>query len=216
MSIPAAAKLLTVFERLFATYGKPECPLAFGSMFQLLTAVTLSAQTTDKAVNAVTEVLFASYGTAEAMAAASEEEVGKIIRPIGLFRNKSKNLVAAARMICRDFAGEVPPTMAELVRLPGVGRKSANVILGVGFGTPGFPADTHVQRLLIRLGIVDRRDPLLAERVVCENLAPEYWTDFSHLLIQHGRAVCSAGKPRCGNCQLTDLCEYYGGENGRA
>ena len=212
----AAAKLLEIFERLFAQYGTPECPLVFNSIFQLLTAVTLSAQTTDKAVNAVTAVLFAKYGTAAEMAVADEAAVGEIIRPIGLFRNKSKNLVAAAKMICSDFAGEVPQTMAELVRLPGVGRKSANVILGVGFGIPGFPADTHVQRLLVRLGVVDRRDPLLAERVVCENLAPEYWTDFSHLLIRHGRAVCAAGRPQCGDCPLTELCEYYGGKSGCA
>lgn len=201
-------KLKAVYDALLALYGKPGCPLEHADAFQLMVAVVLSAQCTDKRVNLVTKELFERFGTPRKMAAAQPEDIAEIIRPVGLFQTKSRNLHRAAAMICEDFDGEVPRTMEELTRLPGVGRKSANVLLGNIFGIPGFPADTHVQRLLLRLGVIARRDPVDAEKTVCANLAPEYWTDFSHLLITHGRQVCSARIPKCAECVLADYCKY--------
>lgn len=199
-------KLLEIYRRLFSLYGEVECPLHHEGAFQLLVAVVLSAQTTDARVNQVTAELFKKFGDVDSFAAATPEEVGSIIRSVGLYRSKSENLCAAAKKLQDEFGGIVPHTMEELTSLPGVGRKSANVILGNAFGIPGFPADTHVQRLLMRLGIIKKRDPLVAEAAVCGNMAKEYWTNFSHLLIQHGRNICFARSPRCAECVLKDLC----------
>ena len=201
-------KLKLIFDRLTELYGTPGCPLKHESPFQLLAAVVLSAQCTDVRVNLVTPELFASCGTPEKMAASTPEKIAEIIKSVGLYRAKSRSLHGLAAMIAEKFNGEVPQTMEELLMLPGVGRKSANVVLGNAFGVPGFPADTHVQRLLVRLGIISRRDPVLAEREVCKNLAPEYWTDFSHLLITHGRQCCSARNPECGRCPLRPECKF--------
>lgn len=191
---------------MFGIYGEVECPLRHHDAFQLLVAVVLSAQTTDARVNMVTEELFRRFGDVERFAAASPEEVGEIIHSVGLYRSKSVNLCAAAKKLRDEFKGVVPHTMEELTSLPGVGRKSANVILGNAFGIPGFPADTHVQRLLMRLGIIKKRDPVIAEEAVCSALAEEYWTNFSHLLIQHGRNICFARSPKCAECVLKELC----------
>ncbi|MDD4816886.1 MAG: endonuclease III [Victivallaceae bacterium] len=201
-------KLKFIYDRLKELYGIPECPLKHETAFQLLTAVVLSAQCTDVRVNLVTPELFAKYGTPEKMAAAAPEEIAGVIRSVGLYQTKSRSLHGLAAMIVERFGGEVPRTMAELLMLPGVGRKSANVLLGNAFGIPGFPADTHVQRLLTRLGVASKRDPVMAEREVCKNLAPEYWTDFSHLLITHGRRCCSARNPECGRCPLRQECKF--------
>ncbi|MEA4862858.1 MAG: endonuclease III [Victivallaceae bacterium] len=202
--------LKAVYDALYAEYGPQRCPLAHEDAFQLLAAVMLSAQCTDKKVNQVTAVLFAEFPDAAAMAAAPVERIAEIIRPAGLYRNKSRNLSAAAKMICEKFAGRVPDDMASLLTVPGIGRKSANVILGNAFGIPGFPADTHVQRLLVRIGVLPERDPEEAERIVCRELAPEYWTDFSHLLIAHGRKVCPARQPKCDACVIRGLCKRKG------
>ena len=199
-------KLLEIYRRLFGLYGEVECPLRHDGAFQLLVAVVLSAQTTDVRVNMVTEELFRKFGDVERFAAASPEEVGEIIRSVGLYRSKSVNLCATAKKLRDEFNGTVPHTMEELTSLPGVGRKSANVILGNAFGIPGFPADTHVQRLLMRLGIINNRDPEVAEATVCGSLPAEYWTNFSHLLIQHGRNICFARTPKCAECVLKELC----------
>lgn len=204
------AKLVDIFDILLQTYGPQSCPLLHNSPLQLLIAVMLSAQCTDKKVNSVTPVLFAKYPDAEAFAAANPPELEKVIRPIGLFRAKSANIIAACRKILNEFKGKVPATMKELVSLPGVGRKTANVILGNAFNIPGFPADTHVIRLMNRFGIVKTDVPAKIEAVINQYMPEKYWTDFSHLLITHGRNRCKAAKPDCENCEIRRLCKRIG------
>ena len=199
-----------IYDRLYAVYGECSCPLRHESPFQLLAAVMLSAQCRDERVNQVTEALFAAAPDAESMAKLSVDEIAEMIRTCGLFAAKSRNLHAAAKMIVEEFHGEVPRTMEELTKLPGIGRKSANVLLGNVFGTPGFPVDTHVNRLLNRIGAVNDGDPERIERAACAKIAPEKWCNFSHLLIQHGRQVCHARKPECGGCTLGGLCKKHG------
>ena len=173
---------------------------------QLLIATILSAQTTDERVNMVTPVLFARYPTAEALAASRQEDVEEVIRSTGFFRMKAR----AIREMCQDvvsrFGGEVPPRMEDLVTLRGVGRKTANVVLGVAFGVPGFPVDTHVTRLCARLRLTSATDPVDIESDVCSLVPPEEWTALSLRLILHGRRVCVARKPRCPQCVLNDIC----------
>ena len=199
-----------LYDKLYALYGECVCPLRHDSPFQLLAAVMLSAQCRDERVNQVTEALFAAAPTAEAMAQLPVEEIASMIRPCGLFDAKSRNLSAAAKMIVEKFGGEVPRTMEELTELPGIGRKSANVILGNAFNIPGFPVDTHVRRLLNRIGAVDDDDPERIEYAACACVAPEKWCNFSHLLITHGRQVCHARAPRCGECVLNGVCAQRG------
>ncbi len=201
-------RLKQVFDALFAEYGKLKCPLKHESAFQLLVAVQLSAQCTDARVNIVTAELFRRFPDAPSLAAAELGEVEELVKSCGLFRNKSRNIIAAARMIVSDFNGEVPETMDELTKLPGMGRKSANVILGDIFKKPGFPVDTHVGRLLRRIGLTESENPVVIEREITALLPGECWIDFSHLLITHGRRVCKAPKPDCRNCLLGELCRY--------
>ncbi len=202
-------KLSFIYRELYALYGEPGCPLHHETPFQLLVATVLSAQCTDKRVNIVTAELFRKYPTAAALAKVEPEEVEPYIKTAGLYHAKAANIVGAARKIMSDFDGEVPRTMDELLSLPGIGRKTANVILGNAFEVPGFPVDTHVQRLSVRLGIAAFKDPVKIEKIVCANIASEYWTNFSHLLILHGRAICGARKPQCGECPLSPRCKYY-------
>lgn len=197
-----------LYDRLYAVYGDCRCPLIHESPFQLLAAVMLSAQCRDDRVNIVTKELFALAPDAPAMADLEVEKIAEIIKPCGLHGTKSKNLKAAAAMIVERFANQVPQTMDELTQLPGIGRKSANVLLGNAFNIPGFPVDTHVKRLLNRLGAVKSDDPEKIEAVVNKAVPDEKWTNFSHLLIFHGRAVCHAGKPECGKCPLADMCAF--------
>ncbi len=191
-----------LYDALFRRYGECVCPLKHETPFQLLAAVMLSAQCRDERVNQVTSALFRAAPAPEAMAALDREEIERIIRPCGLFVTKSRNLKACAEKLVNEFGSEVPRTMAELTSLPGIGRKSANVVLGNAFGIPGFPVDTHVNRVLNRIGLVAASSPEAIEKIVCAKLAPEKWCDFSHLLIRHGREVCHARKPDCGNCPL--------------
>lgn len=202
--------LRLIHDRLYQVYGHCSCPLNHKSAFQLLAAVMLSAQCRDERVNQVTEVLFALAPDAPSMAALPEEEISRIIQPCGLHKAKAHNLKGAAAMIVETFSGEVPRTMEELIRLPGIGRKSANVILGNCFGIPGFPVDTHVKRLLNRLGVVGTADPEKIEAVVNALIEPEIWTNFSHLLIRQGRVICHAGKAVCADCVLNDICPKHG------
>jgi endonuclease-3 len=199
-----------LYDALYALYGECECPLRHETPFQLLAAVMLSAQCRDERVNQVTEKLFAVAPDAGTMAEMLPEKVGQIIHPCGLYRNKSENLVAAARCIVDRFNGEVPTTMDELTTLPGIGRKSANVILGNAFKLPGFPVDTHVKRVLNRIGAVDTPVPEKIEAEVNQKVAPEYWCNFSHLIIQHGRQICSAARPGCDRCTLAGICKRKG------
>ena len=203
-----AALLREIHDRLYQLYGDCRCPLIHRNPYELLVAVVLSAQCRDERVNQTTPALFARYPTVQALAAAEQTELEQLIHQVGLFRSKAGNLIAAARMLVRDYGGEVPPSLEEMVKLPGVGRKTANVMLGNAFDQPGFPVDTHVRRLLNRLGAVRSDSPEEIEAVVNANIAPEYWTNFSHLLIWHGRRVCHAGKPVCADCPLSGFCAF--------
>lgn len=202
----AAKKMRRIHDLLYQVYGDCVCPLVHANAFQLLAAVMLSAQCRDERVNQVTEKLFALAPDARRMAALPLEEIEKIIQPCGLYKAKSRNLKSAAEMIVEKFSGEVPRSMEELTLLPGIGRKSANVILGNIFNIPGFPVDTHVKRLLNRLGVVKTQIPERIENTVNTLIEPEYWTNFSHLLIQHGRQICHARKAACAQCVLKDIC----------
>ena len=174
--------------------------------FQLLIATILSAQTTDRSVNLVTPELFKRYPTPFDLAAADPAVVEELIKPTGFFRLKTRRIIDASRKIVELFGGVVPNTMEDLVKLPGIGRKTANVILGVGFNVPGFPVDTHVTRLTNRLGLVRTRDPVKIELQVCAMVPQEEWTGLSLRLILHGRRVCIARRPRCEECVLNDFC----------
>ena len=180
--------------------------LTHENAFQLLIATILSAQTTDRSVNLVTPELFRRYPTPLELAAADPAQVEKLIKPTGFFRLKTKRIVAASRAIVELFGGEVPKTIEEMVKIPGIGRKTANVILGAGFGIPGFAVDTHVTRLSNRLGLVQTRDPVKIEFQVTSMVAPEEWTGLSLRLILHGRRICDARRPMCPECVLNDFC----------
>ena len=195
-----------VYQILWEKYGECACPLIHDSPFQLLAAVMLSAQCRDDRVNMVTPELFRRWPGPAEMAEADPEAVAQVIRTLGLFAAKSRNLVACAQVLCRDFGGVVPQTMEELTTLPGIGRKSANVILGNAFGLPGFPVDTHVNRVLNRLGLVRESVPEKIEKIVNNAVEPAIWSNFSHLLILHGRDICHARKPECETCPLAELC----------
>jgi endonuclease-3 len=176
------------------------------SPFEMLIATILSAQTTDRSVNLVTPKLFARYPTAADLASADPTEVERLIKPTGFFRTKARAIISASRQLVERFGGEVPPRLDDLVTLPGIGRKTANVILGVAFGIPGFAVDTHVTRLTNRLGLVATRDPAKIERYVTKMVPPVEWTGLSRRLILHGRRICVARRPRCEECVLNDYC----------
>lgn len=199
----------TVYDRLYAVYGECGCPLRHESPFQLLVAVILSAQCRDDRVNAVTPALFRRFGTPETMAAAPPAEVLRLIGTLGLAKSKAGYLVSGAQLLVAEFGGMVPADMTGLLRLPGVGRKSANVVLGNAFGIPGFPVDTHVNRVLNRLKLAGSADPVKIEARVCRVVPRERWTNFSHLLIQFGRDTCHARKPVCAGCPLAEFCSEF-------
>lgn len=174
--------------------------------FELLIATILSAQTTDKSVNLITPELFRRYPTPQDLAAADPAEIQKLIKPTGFFRAKTQRIIAASRKLVELFGGTVPANLDDLVKIPGIGRKTANVILGAGFGVPGFAVDTHVIRLSNRLGLVRTRDPVKIEFQVCSMVPAEEWTALSLRLILHGRRICDARKPLCPECALNELC----------
>ena len=187
-------------------YPEAECELDFTSPYELLVATILSAQTTDQRVNMVTPALFRRYPGPEDLAGADAEELEEIVRSTGFFRSKAKNLMGMAAALVERFDAEVPATMDELVSLPGVGRKTANVVLSVAMGVPGLPVDTHVGRLARRLGLTTETDPVAVERELCAMVPPAEWGELSLRLILHGRRVCSARSPRCEDCVLADFC----------
>jgi len=195
------------YDRLTEAYPDAHCALDHRNAFELLAATILSAQCTDARVNIVTPSLFARYPTAHELADAGQEDIEEIIRSTGFFRSKAKSLIGMARALVERHGGEVPRTMDELTALPGVGRKTANVILGNAFDlNEGVVVDTHVARLSHRLGLVTGDDPVKIERKLMKLVPRERWTMLSHLLIEHGRQVCDARKPRCGECVLADTC----------
>jgi endonuclease-3 len=209
-----SARAQVIAARLAPAYPGIECPLAHRNTFELLVAVILSAQCTDEAVNKATPELFRHFPNPEKLSRASTQEIEGLIRTLGLFRAKAKSLQRCARQLVDEFGGKVPSTMAELTRLAGVGRKTANVMLGHAFDTPGIAVDTHCKRLSNRLGLTREQDPVKIERDLCRLLPPTEWTAFSHRLILHGRKVCFARKPACEKCSLNVLCPY-GVENSR-
>ncbi|MDD3807810.1 MAG: endonuclease III [Candidatus Marinimicrobia bacterium] len=187
-------------------YPTSGCSLHHVDAFQLLVATILSAQCTDERVNQVTPILFRRWNSPQAMAQASEEELIDIIRPTGFFRNKAKNILGASRMIVDLYGGNVPDSLEELVRLPGVGRKTANVILSVAYHKPAIVVDTHVGRISRHLGFTLHKNPVNIEYDLQHILPQEHWIKWNHMIIDHGRAVCHARKPRCEQCALCDLC----------
>ncbi|MDE0072345.1 MAG: endonuclease III [Caldilineaceae bacterium] len=200
-----------LIRRLRAAHPDAHCALDHENPFQLLVATILSAQCTDERVNQVTPALFARFPTPEAMAAADRAELEELIRTTGFFRNKAKSLQGASALICQNFGGEVPQEMDELISLPGVARKTANVVRGVCFGlADGIVVDTHVKRLSQRLGLTQEKSPEKIEKELMTLIPAEDWIDIAHLLIFHGRRVCNARKPDCANCSLADLCPSAG------
>jgi len=200
-------------EQCFPGTASTLCALHHGDAFQLLVATVLSAQCTDQRVNIVTPALFASYPTPEAMAAAPCGDLEDAIRTTGFFRSKANHLQGLSAALVERFAGEVPRDLASLCSLPGVGRKTANVVRSVAFDEPGLPVDTHVLRLSHRLDLTRGKDPVAVERSLTRHLARERWGAFSVRLILHGRGTCVARRPRCGSCVLEDLCPKRGVRN---
>jgi endonuclease-3 len=196
-----------VTDRLLAAYPDADCTLEHRTPHELLVATILSAQCTDERVNQVTPALFARYPTPAALAEADIHELETLIHSTGFFRNKARAIKSAMRMVVEEYGGQIPRTMEELLRLPGVARKTANVVLGVAYGiADGVVVDTHVHRLSHRLGFSQQKDPAKVERELMEIVPRDRWIAFSHALILHGRAVCEARKPRCGGCVVRDLC----------
>ncbi len=196
-----------VIRRLEGEYPDARIALNYSNPLELLVATILSAQCTDKTVNKVTPGLFARYRTSEDYAGAELERLEQEIRSTGFYRGKAKSIIGAARLIVTSFNGSVPKTMAELTTLPGVGRKTANIVLYNAFGiVEGIAVDTHVRRVSGRIGFTRNSDPDKVEKDLMEQIPREKWGHFSYLLIEHGRAVCIARKPRCGACLLSDIC----------
>ena len=202
-------KALAAVAALKALYPDSLCSLDYTDPFQLLVATRLSAQCTDARVNLVTPELFAKYPTVKAMAAADVADVERIVHSCGFFRQKAKDIVAAAGVIESQYGGVVPDSIEILVTLPGVGRKTANLIVGDIYGKPAVVADTHLIRISNRLGLVHTKDPLKVEMQLRDLLPPEESNDYCHRNVLHGRAVCDARKPACERCVMNGLCEYY-------
>jgi endonuclease-3 len=205
---PAGRAKLTS-ERLAAEYpgtASELCELDFSSSWQLLVVTVLSAQTTDERVNSVSPALFTRFKTPADLAGAEPAEVEAIIRPTGFFRAKARSIIGLAGAVAERFGGQVPSSMEDLVSLPGVGRKTANVVRSVGFGLPGLPVDTHVGRLSRRLGLTSETDPDRVEAEICSMLPSREWGTLSLRMILHGRRVCIARRPRCADCLLADFC----------
>jgi len=206
--VKRVARLIARLKKAFPDAG---CALVHGDPLRLLVATILSAQCTDKRVNIVTKDLFKKYKTPQDYASVTQRTLEKKIRSTGFFRNKAKNIRAASAKLLRDFDGKVPRTMAELLTLPGVARKTANCVLGNAFGlAEGVVVDTHVMRLSQRLGLTKHKEPVKIERDLIEIVPENEWILFSHLLIFHGRATCTARKPDCENCSLARLCPSAG------
>ncbi len=204
-------RALKIARQLAKTYADAECALNHSSPFQLLAATILSAQCTDVRVNLVTPALFAKYPTPAALAASKQADVEKIVQSTGFFRAKATNLRGMAQALVEEFGGELPRTLDEMVTLPGVGRKTANVVLGTAFGLPtGVVVDTHVKRLTRLLGLTKNLDPVKIEHDLAALLPKSEWINFSHRLIHHGRQICNARKPNCLECPLLRLCPRVG------
>lgn len=200
-------KAVEIMDTLISEYDGKFCGLDYKNVFQLAVATILSAQATDPSVNRVTPVLFEKYPDAESLSRADVEDVKVIIKSIGLYNTKAKNIVAMAKRLVEDYGGEVPDTMEALVKLPGIGRKTANIIMSVGHGkVVGIAVDTHVFRISRRLGLSSAGTPLKVEQDLLSILPERQWPYVNHTLITHGRQVCTARGPRCGECPVGDMC----------
>ena len=200
-------QIRAITAELWRLYPDAKCSLDFSNPLELLVATQLSAQCTDERVNLVTHDLFQKYRSAEDYATVSQEELEQDIRSTGFYRNKAKNIRAACQLLLTNYNGEVPRTMADLLKLPGVARKTANVVLGNAFGIiEGFVVDTHIGRLARRFGWTNNEDPVKVEQDLMRLVPRQDWLDLSHLLIFHGRAICQARKPLCERCSLSKLC----------
>lgn len=197
-------KILDILEE---QYPDAECALNYDSVFHLLLAVVLSAQTTDVSVNKVTPMLFDRYKTPSDLAAADEKDIIDLIRTIGMYKTKSKNIINLAKMLEEEYDGKVPESDEELIKLPGVGRKTANVVMSVGFGHQRIAVDTHVFRVANRIGFVDEPDVLKTEMALRKTIPEDRWTKTHHCLIFHGRRCCSARNPQCKECVIKDMCK---------
>jgi endonuclease III len=199
-----------IYRELDALYPDARTELNFTTPLELLVATILSAQSTDKGINLVTPVLFKRYPTAADYASADRDELEKIIKPTGFFRAKANSLINLGQALCTRFGGEVPPRLKDLVTLPGVGRKTANVVLGNAFGIPGITVDTHFARLSKRFGWTTETDPVKIEQDVAALFPRKDWTHLSHVVIWHGRRVCHSRRPACGACAVAQWCPSYG------
>jgi endonuclease III len=200
-----------IAEELARMYPDAKCALNFRNAFELLVATILSAQCTDEVVNRVTPALFKRYPNAQALAKADQAELEELIRPTGFFRTKAKNLIAMAKGLVERHGGKVPRDLDALIALPGVGRKTANVVLGTAYGIPsGIVVDTHVKRIVYRLGLTRHTDPGKIEQELMNLLDQKEWIMFSHRLITHGRRVCTARNPKCSECALDPICPKAG------
>ncbi|MGA1846698.1 endonuclease III [Deferribacter abyssi] len=194
-------------------YSNAKCSLNYTNPFQLLIATLLSAQCTDERVNKVTCALFKKYKDFEDFARADMEEIMEDIKPTGFYRNKAKNIKKLSEILVEKYDGRVPENIDELVKLPGIGRKTANVVLGNCFGKPGIVVDTHLKRISQRLGLTNNDNPDKIERDLMELIPEERWTKWSHQMIEFGRDICSSRKPKCESCLLSKCCDYYLNEN---
>lgn len=206
-------KVKAILEVLSREYAGAKCALNFRTPYELLIATILSAQCTDERVNLVTEELYKEYNTPEKLAELTEEQLGQKIRSCGFYNNKSKNILAATKEILTKHKGEVPQTFEDLVALPGVGRKTANVVMSNAFGVPAIAVDTHVFRVSNRLGIAKGKTPDEVEQGLMKAIPKEMWSDAHHFIIWHGRKVCNARKPKCEGCSLAPNCSYYNKSN---
>ena len=200
--------IIKTLDILEETYPEAECALDHRNVFELLVCVVLSAQTTDKSVNRISPELFAKYPDAQALSEADQADVEEILHSIGMYRTKAKNIISLAKELVIRYHGMVPDTYDELVELPGVGRKTANVVLSVGFGVQRIAVDTHVFRVANRIGLVHEKDVLKTELALMECIPEDRWSRTHHSLIFHGRNICDARKPKCKECPLTELCQW--------
>ena len=201
---------IKIIEKLKEVYPDAKCSLDFETPFQMMIAVMLSAQCTDERVNKTTPKLFEKYGTPEKMANASLKEIEKIIYPCGFFKNKAKNAVLASKVIIEKFNGKVPNTIEELITIPGVGRKSANVIMLEAFNNPvGIAVDTHAKRISNKMGFSNEKEPIKIEQDLIETFPKKYFYDVNHLFVWHGRNFCDSRKPNCLKCPVNIYCDFY-------
>lgn len=200
---------MLVLQELESLYGNERCGLDFSSPFELLVATILSAQCTDVRVNQVTAKLFTAYNTPRKMLTLTEGELQQKIRSCGLSETKAKNIVETCRLLLSEYGGEVPKTMEELIKLPGVGRKTANVVLSNAFGIPAIAVDTHVFRVSKRIGLAKGNNVNQVEQSLMKNIPKEYWSRAHHWIIWHGRKVCSARSPKCDSCTISKYCDDY-------